>query len=70
MIYKIVLLYLILFFSIFFIGYAIGRRIGKKEGCYESEITIPIKLKQKMMQTSFCPLCYRELNESDICDKI
>jgi hypothetical protein len=70
MIYKNILLYIILFLSIFSMGYAIGRRIGKKEGYCESEIIIPIKLKQNMMQSSFCPICCRKLNEINVCDKI
>lgn len=74
MTYKIVMLCLILGFSVFLAGFAIGRRVGTKEGHSESEAIIPIKLKQKLMESSFCPLCHQELhqelNEGEMYDKI
>jgi len=74
MTYKIVMLCLMLGFSVFLAGFAVGRRVGIKEGRSEGEAIVPIKLKQKMMESCFCPLCLRELsqelNEGKIYDKI
>lgn len=70
MIFKIILLCLILGFLVFLLGYTIGRRVGKKEGFIEGQVIIPMELKQKLMESTICPLCHQELNRGEICDKI
>jgi hypothetical protein len=69
MFHKIVLM-LIIILSVFLCGYAYGRRVGLKQGIKEGEIIIPLDLKRKMLETSFCPICFNKLKTITNCGNI
>jgi hypothetical protein len=64
------LLWLILELGIFLGGYATGRRIGKKEGLEAGLALTPLIFREKMLETAYCPICGRKLNDDAGCDKI
>lgn len=64
------ILWSIFLLTTFLLGYSLGRRVGKKEGFLEGTNTTPLVMRQNLLQTSFCPLCQRALNQLPICDNI
>lgn len=70
MIYKVIILWIMLALFLFLMGYSFGRRVGIKEGKEEEALILPIDLKQKLLESSVCPLCHQKLMEKQRCDKI
>jgi hypothetical protein len=69
MFHKIILMLIVLLFA-FLSGYTHGRRVGVKQGIKAGEISVPVDLKRKMLETSLCPICLNKLKTDIDCDNI
>ncbi len=52
-------IYAIIILSIFLVGFSIGRRIGIKEGLKEGANIYAFKLREELLQKSYCPVCHK-----------
>jgi hypothetical protein len=52
---------LLILFS-FLGGYCLGRKNGRKEGLKEADILYPIKMREELFESGFCPICKNNID--------